>query len=455
MTPLSGSRGDPAGELAEFVADLEYADLPPEAVEIAERCFLDTAGVTLAGVTEGAGRTAAEVRAADGESGEARVLGRDDRLPVGEAAFVNATAGHVHDFDDYAQIIVAHPSVVLVPAILAVGEAAGASGEEAIAAFVAGFEVECHLGAAVIEPVYRAGWFSTTLFGAVGAATAAAWLYDLDADRTRAALNAAAGFASGFLIHNGTATKPLQVGQAARSGVTAGRHAAVGATAADALAGEGGFYDLHAGNPDPSLGPVAPPDEWALLEAGIHAKKYPCCSDTHTAIAATAALVDEHDLDPTAVESVTVRASDRALDVLRYDDPDTGLEAMFSMPYAVASMIARGRVGIPDFYDQNVDDPAVRAIRESVDFDADPDLSYADLAATVRIETDRGTFGRTVEKPPGHHENPLSEQELREKFTECAGYSLDSTRAAEAYDAVGSLRRRDVASVVSTLIAPT
>lgn len=116
---------DPAAAIAAFVAGFDGQSLPSDAVRVVERGFTDTAGTVLAGCTVGVGRTVTHLGSAVSGQGGARVLGCGDEVPVPTAAFVNATAGRVHDYDDYAQAIIAHPSVVLVPTILAVSDARG------------------------------------------------------------------------------------------------------------------------------------------------------------------------------------------------------------------------------------------------------------------------------------------------------------------------------------------
>lgn len=451
MTRGAGDQEDPTGEIAEFVATVSFSDLPRPALDYAERCFIDTVGVTLAGVTAGAGQLAVDIHTNGQSSGPARVLGHGNRVSVADAAFTNATAGHVHDYDDYAQSIIGHPSVVLVPTILAIGEREDLDGQDAIKAFVTGFETMAHLGSPYIEPFYRAGWFSTTLFGTIGAAAAASDMLGLDTVRSRAALNIATAMAAGTLRHNGTMSKPLQVGQAARSAVAAARYAAEGATASDVLTGKGGFFDLHINNPTPNFESFAPPDRWALLSQGIHLKKYPCCSDAHSAIAAAADLRKRYNFDPEAIETVTVRASGRARDVLRFDDPKDGNEAKFSMPYLVACMLVRGRVDIPDFEDRQVNDPTVQAVRETVEFERDPALSYRELEATVAVEVDDRSVKRTVTRPPGHIENPLTDAEIHEKFVTCASYSLEDEAGERAFECLKSLRSRSIRTVLDTL----
>ncbi|MFB6171834.1 MAG: MmgE/PrpD family protein [Haloarculaceae archaeon] len=434
-------------DLAAFVAALGYDDLPEAAVRAAERVFVDTVGVTVAGAAEGAGEKAVALTTALSDGGDATLIGSDATATVTDAAFANATAGHGLDFDDVTWGVW-HPSVPLVAPILALAEREGASGRAAIAAYVAGYETQVHLAEALLPAHYERGWHATATFGTFGAAAAAAVLLDLDREQTRHALNVAASMPAGLKRNFGTMTKPMHAGQAARSGVTAGLLAADGFTAAaNAVGGERGFCDLYAGDAEPDLDDLPELGErWALLADGIQVKKYPCCYFTHPAVAGTRALVDEHGIAPGDVERVTVTASQGAADALHYPDPDTGLEGKFSMEYVVASAVARDRVGLAAFDDENVGDPAVQRVRERVDFQVDPDLEYNPYRTTVRIETADGAVERIQEKPPGTPEDPLSAAELESKFRMCVDRATWPVDADAAHRALDGLRDQDAAA---------
>ena len=184
------------------------------------------------------------------------------------------------------------------------------------------------------------------------------------------------------------------------------------------MSGDRGFWDRY--------GPAArdtfdfDPGDWALERHGIHVKYYPCCYFTHTSIAATQALVSEHDIDSTDIERIRVRAAPGAADALHHPDPGTGLEAKFSMEYAVACAAVRDCVGLDAFDDDTIDDPAVQNVRERVRFETAEDRHYDSHEASVRIDTVDAEHERHQENPPGTHDDPLSDRELRSKFEECA-----------------------------------
>jgi 2-methylcitrate dehydratase PrpD len=442
----------PAADLGAFVAALSPADLPGSVVRAAERRFVDTVGVAVAGAHEagGAGDLATGTFGAL-SAGPATLLDGGSAA-VHDAAFANGVAGHCLDYDDVLTGIHVHPSVVVVPAILAVGERDGASGREALAAYVAGVEAQRYVAAPVTPGHYERGWHATGTVGAVGATAAVAHLLGLDADETTHALNAAVSAAAGVKRNFGSMTKPFHAGHANAAGVVAAHLAARGFTAsADAWTGPDGFYDCFgAGPPDydalPTLG-----DGWVLDDPGLDAKKFPCCYFTHAPAEAAATLADDHGIDPAAVDRVVVRASRAAVDTVPYDRPTSGLEAKFSMPYVVASAVARDRVGPAAFADDALGHAPTERVRERVAFEADPSLAYGSHAGTVRIDlADGSSHERHEPAPPGTSGTPLSEAAVREKFDACVASTLPDEAAATLYRRLDTLRD----GAVGDLLAP-
>lgn len=431
----------PERVIADFVAGLSPGAVPDDAVRTTERAFVDTVGVTLAGAQADAGERAGRFAELYGADDGATLLGRESRAAVPAAALANGTAGHALDYDDLCWAMDGHPSVPLVPAVLAVGEHVGATGREAVAAYAAGFETMCSLAGPVSPRHYELGWHATATFGTFGATAAAAYLLGADADTVRRALSIAASMPAGLKRNFGSMTKPLHAGLAARSGVTAALLADDGFTADEApVSGESGFWDLYADGAEEEI--PRPGDPWALVETGINVKAYPCCYFTHTTIAATASLIAGSGAGPGDIERIEVRASAGAGDALVHADPATGLEAKFSMEHCAAAAAVRDRVGLAEFTDDAARDPTLSALRERVDFEVDPGLPYDAHAATVAVVTAEGRIEEHRADPPGIHDDPLSGAELRRKFMECATVALDEERAAAAHDRLDALARQ-------------
>jgi len=434
--PAAADGATPEEQLAEFVAGLDYADLPEAAVDTVERAYLDTIGVALAGAVADAGERAAAVGGGASPAADALAYG---------------TAAHALDYDDLAWAMDGHPSIVLVPPVLALADETGADGADAVAAYAAGFEVACAVAGPVSPGHYERGWHATATFGAFGATAAAAHLLGLDADATRRALCLAASTPAGTKRNFGSMTKPVHAGLASRSGVTAALLAREGVTAdPTAISGDGGFWALYRGAEEPDRDAFSVGDGLELVGSGVDAKAYPCCYFTHSSIAAVEEL-REAGVAPGDVERVRVVASPGARDALQHADPETGLEAKFSMEYCVASALVRDRVGLDAFEDGAVDDPAVDRMRERVDFGVDEGLAYDSHEAVVTVETGDAVREARRETPPGTHDDPLSAAALREKFLACATRAVDRERAAEAHDRLAALRDAESLSPVTGL----
>jgi 2-methylcitrate dehydratase PrpD len=427
---------DVESEIAEFITGFRYDDLADSHVETIVRAVVDTVGVTVAGAGNGGGKKATEqagLSPAAADAGE--LLGVSEHQSPEERALRVGTAGHALDYDDLSWGMDGHPSVTLVPPIFSLVPEVDPSGKEVVAAFGAGFETECAIAQPVSPSHYEAGWHATATFGTFGATAAAAHLLGLDAEAVETALNIAASMPSGLKRNFGSMTKPLHAGLCARSGVTAARLAGQGFTAGDAvISGDRGFWDRY-GIGD--RGAFSIGERFHLDEDGIHTKAYPCCYFTHTAIAAALELGEG--LDAAEVERVHVEAAPGAGDALTNPDPTTDLEAKFSMEYPVASALVHGEVGLETFTESALEDTAVRRLGDRVDFVVDETLPYDSHEAFVRIETADAEYERRRHDPPGTHDDPLSDDELRAKFDECAGTVLGDAEVERLYDACAAL----------------
>ena len=419
--------------LAEFVVKTSFEDCPPEAIAGVRRAALYTLGVTLAGASEPAARLVRRVVRAEGGTRLATVIGTRLVTAPGWAALANGTAGHAHDFDDTSFALMGHPSVPLLSAALAAGEAEMADGRAVVLAYVVGFEVGAALGTAVNPAHYTRGWHATSSIGTLGCAAAAARLLRLDVEQTRHALALAASHASGLKENFGSMTKPYHAGHAARSGVLAAQLAREGFTAsATALEGRQGyaaaFGAAHALDPAcEALG-----RRWQILASGIAVKPYPSCALTHAAIDALLDLRARHGFGADDVAAIEVGVNRVAPDVLAHTRPATPLERKFSMQFCAAAAAAEGRVDLASFADAEPA-AAVRALMARVAMVVDPALpdeleQHAWSRVTVRLRD-----GRTLASPPrgaqGHPATPLSAEALRAKFLGCATRVLGGEEA--------------------------
>ena len=420
--------------LAEFVTKSRWDDCPAEAVDIARRAILDCLGVMLAGSIEPAARIVAEVARAEGGSPLATVVGTPLRTGTVWAALANGTAAHALDFDDTNFAMLGHPSAPVLSAALAAGELTMADGRALVHAFLLGFEVETTMASVMNPPHYEKGFHATGTLGTMGAAAAAARLLGLDAAQTRAALAVAASQASGLKENFGTMTKPFHAGHAARSGVLSALLARDGFTASEqAIEGPQGYFAvLSAGKRDEQvLDSLGAP--WKILETGVAVKPYPSCACTHSIIDSALELQRTHRIRPEQVAQVTVGVNAAVPRILIHSNPRSGLEAKFSGEFSAAAALCDGRVGIATFRDDKTDDPTIRELMTRVRLVVDPEIP-GDLErhmwtrVTVRLRDGREVA--IAPRPvPGHPGLPLSMDQLREKFMDCARIVLPEDRA--------------------------
>ena len=357
------------------------------------------------------------------------------------AALINGVAAHVLDYDDVS--LDGHPSAVLVPAILAQGEASGSSGAEMLTAYIAGFEVWAELLVREGVPLHRKGWHPTAVLGPVAAAAACAKLRGLDAKGAATAMAIAASMSSGLVANFGTMTKSFQVGRAAQSGVIAARLAQAGLTASlDALEHPAGLLMALSPDGEPELDRAfsAGEKEWHILSHGLNIKRYPICYATHRSIDAALDLVQRYDLNPGQVERIHVSTGKTQLLMLRNSAPQTGLEAKFSMQFAMAAALVARNVGLHELTDDFVRRPEVQALFPRVSLEGTCRHSgRAPISRPFDAVEITTTGGETLKSGPveyakGSHQRPLSRDELWAKFAECLGAEFPETKKSRAFE---------------------
>ncbi|HJZ71289.1 MAG TPA: MmgE/PrpD family protein [Vicinamibacterales bacterium] len=439
--------------LASFVVS---AAPPSRARATAARAFLDTIGVTLAGVGEPAARIVQRVTGTE-SSGACGVIGTSLRTSAANAALANGTAAHALDFDDMCFVSLAHPSAPLVSAALAAGEWTGASGAELLDAYVVGFEIEGRLGRAMNPRHYRRGWHCTATIGTIGTAAAAARLFGLDVEQTGHALAIAASEASGVKENFGTMVKPLHAGLAARNGVMAAQLARGGLTAsAAAIDGTQGFLAAMDSERSSLDGAADLGTRWEIVDTGITVKLYPSCAGTHPTLDALLDLRRLVGFTAADVEAVEIGVDPIVPTILIHDRPTTGLEGKFSMPFCAAAAVVHGRVGNETFDASHLQDEAVRAMQSRVTMRVDPTLDSSAPPLTQSRVTVRLRDGRALTAEAkgarGYPTRPAGDDELGAKFLSCAEAALTREGARAALAALREIdTSRDVRALMMLL----
>ena len=449
-------------DLGRFISGLRYSGIPQHALQPIRIAFADTIGVTFAGAREPAPQLVKQMIAPGGN--EATLLGSQQRASALDAAWINGTAAHALDFDDVSQRGFGHASAFLVPAVLAEAEALGASGQQMITAYAAGYETVADLVRrdADMGRYHDKGWHPTGCFGAVGAAAACASLRGLSAEQCAMTLGVSASQSCGLIVNAGTMTKPLHAGRAAHAGVASARLVASGFTGAlDVFEHAPGF--LHAfsfGGRIDLQTPVKAGREWQICEGNqISVKKYPTCYCTHRTIDGMCDLQQRHTLTAENVDLITVSISRRNAHILRNHQPQTGLEAKFSIEFAMVAPIIAGRAGLAELTDAFVLRPDVQALMKRVvvapdDRDNPERPGYA-IEDRVTIDTRDGQHfdSGPITQTRGDHDSPLHSEALWNKFEDCLAIANTRASAKKLFDALMKLDDIDDVRTLMRLMA--
>jgi 2-methylcitrate dehydratase PrpD len=396
-TPLAPSKAKTAAKdssltdyVAGFIVGTRTGDIPKDVAHLGKRSVLDGLGLALAGAASQTGEIARKYLRALGFVGEegSTVIGSDLRIPARFAAFANGISIHADDFDD-TQLAIAkdrvyglltHPTAPALPPALAIAERDRRSGADLMLAYQVGVEVECKVAEAIMPRHYQTGFHSTATCGSIGAAAAAAKLLGLDREATRRALAIGATQAGGLRENFGTMTKPFHAGRAAENGLVAAEIAALGFTASpNALEADRGFFRAAGGGFSPEMidGKLANP--WTFAFPGVSIKPHPSGSLTHPGMAVMMELILKHDIKPESVK------------------PD------------VQAMIEKVGFG-------------VHPEAEAAGFDKMTTLVEVELA-DGKVVKGQADFGK------GSPANPMTDEELSEKFRQCAAWGgLDRER---------------------------
>jgi 2-methylcitrate dehydratase PrpD len=451
--------------VADFVVNTQLSQIPDETIELGKKSILDGLGLALSGSkAETAPLVEQYVTSLGCTSGGAAVLGSAVKLTPRFAALSNGIAIHVDDFDD-TQLAVAkdrvygllvHPTVCVLPAALATAEVGGKSGKELLVAYHVGVEVECKIAEAISPRHYQDGFHTTGTVGVFGGTAACARLKGLDAVHTARAFAIAASQAAGLRENFGTMMKPFQAGHATESGVVAADFAALGWTGAEQiLEADRGFFHAYGGSYDPSVITDRLGKPWTFQNPGVSIKPFPSGSLTHPGMTELLRLIQVNKIRAADVEQVEVGTNHNMLNTLIHHRPTTGLQAKFSMEFNMAILLLDGKADQTKYTDAVANRPDVREMIKRVRFYTDPEAEKAgyDKMTTIlkitlkdgRVISGRADFGK------GSPTNPMSYDEVAEKFLGCAAFA--EWPVSKAHQVIDSVRKLEDVSDVKTLTA--
>jgi 2-methylcitrate dehydratase PrpD len=438
--------------LAARASERSYDALPAPVRAVARQCLLDYYGVALAGADDPLVHILLAEMSEAGGAAQAGIIGRRARLPMLAAALVNGAAGHALDYDDVNLAMPGHPSVAILPGLLALAEHRQSSGREVIAAFVAGYETACRIGSALRPGHYDLGFHATATVGSFGAAAACARLLGLDAEATARALGIAGTQAAGLKSQFGTMCKPFHAGNASRNGLLAARLAARGfSSRPDLVECEQGFALTHGPDFHPKRALADPPAGYHML-ANLF-KYHAACYLTHGPIECARAVRAQRPAAPDEIARVDLKLDKSCDRVCNIAAPTDGLEAKFSLRQTVAMALAGvDTASLAAYSPATANDPALVALRGKVALDFQTGWPQAAAEIAVTLADGRVLRARHDAGVPSADIAAQGER-LTAKFDALAAPVLGAARARELRDAILGLDGLADSGVLARLAA--
>lgn len=411
--------------------NIQYEDLPADVVEITKKQVLDYFAVALGGANKAGVKELVELAVEWGGAPQSTIFAWGHKVPVPNAAQINATMAHTLDYDDVHETAIMHPGVVAIPTALTLAEfVGGISGKEFITAVALGTDFICRLGLATRpgESIIPYGWHQTSLYGYITSAAIAGRILGLSEDDIVNAIGIAYHQSSGNAqcVKDGALTKRLGPGFAVKDGITSALMAQKGISGAkNCLEGDAGFYKVyhdHKYSPEALVGQLGTRFEGS----NVTIKPYPCCRGIHPFIDATLLLVRGHDIKPENVDSIKLWCGPGTLNLLCAPieiktKPRNFVDSQFSAPWGVAAVIARGRAGLDDFTPEAIKSLDLLDVAAKITVEVDPSFAGAELEpGRVRITMKDGhEYTAQVDLPLGTPTNPLSFADCERKFRDC------------------------------------
>jgi 2-methylcitrate dehydratase PrpD len=450
-------------DVADFIVNLKYEEIPSEVIELGKKSILDGLGLALCGsVAHTSGLLEAYTGAFRFGLRGAAVIGTGRRLPPRFAAFANGVAIHVEDYDDtqlaagkdrvYGLLV--HPTVCVLPSVLADSEPRGKSGKDLMLAYHVGVEVECKIAEAISPRSYEDGFHTTGTCGTFGSAAACAKLRAFDTPTIIRTFGIAGSQGCGVRENFGSMMKPFQAGHSAETGVMAADFAELGWSSTEKiLEAERGFFHAYGGGYDPSAIQNKLGRPWTFSSPGISIKPFPSGSLTHPGMTEMLRLIREYEIKPEQVASVEVGTNRNMPNTLIRHHPVTGLEAKFSMEFCIAILLLEGKAGLNQFTDAVVNRPEVQGMISRIHFGMNPEAEktgYDKMTTILDIHMKDGrTISGRADFGKGSPADPMTYAEVADKFRDCADFA--KWPRAKAEEIVSTIRSLESVNDVRTL----
>lgn len=429
--------------LVKFIEATTFDDLPQKVVHKAKMCILDSLGCALSGSKTVIGEKLVNLTSYLGGKRQSTIFGTKEMTSCDLAAFVNSELVNALDFDD---TLVGHPGATIIPPAIAVGEITGCTGKELITAIVLGYECDTRIGSALIteEPRKCLG-MPWQVFGAVTSAGKILNLNEDDMNMAMGIAGSAAPIPSDLKCSLNPLNKQLGMGMVknnfgymAETGARAALLAKMGYTGPyDILEGETGFWRM-AGFDGCRFDEITAKlgERYRILDVAF--KPYSCCRYFHAAIDAALNIVKKNNLRLNKIETIIVKVLP-SLAVPPMDDPTpkTLGSAIGSIPYSISIALHEVRSGPEWFTAESLNNPDILALAKKVKLIGDPEAAkYKGLYAEVEIRSKEKKYRDVVICPKGEPENPMTDEEMKDKFADLASPVIGNQKAMKVINVI-------------------
>lgn len=425
-------------EYLNMIDSIWRADVPPEVTARAKRSLLDYLAVTCAGAEFQKDKLKKYWNFAEPEEGKFRVIGTGKDLVLKEAVFLNGLNSHALDFDDGTNSGIIHLGCPVFSLLIPLSQRYEIGMEEMLKAAIIGYEASYTM-AVSIQPVHKGmGYHATGTCGTLGATIAASYMLGLSPEERFQAFASACVAASGMLkaLDDGSELKPYNAAKTSLISLTALQLGKSGFKGHPDPLGGRGFFKMMTGKENVELKPVLLNGTYAIMKS--YTKPYASCRYTHPSV--EAAILMRGNVRAEDVQEINIRTYDLAVFGHDHTDISGSYSAKMSIPYATAVGLLYGKAGLQEFSEDAVKDENILRLTKKVKISSDKELSAAfpgTQAAIVTIKTKEGEYTERVDFPKGEPENPLTDEEFRDRYDGLMKYAGVSPEAsAKVYDTV-------------------
>lgn len=452
-------------QLVKSILKVKYEDIPLKDITNAKMAVMDTIGVIMAGVGFPGVAELREQLVDWGGKRESTILGFGDKVPATSSALMNATMARVLDFDETHEEAVVHPGAAIIPGCLSIAERMGSiTGREFLAAVVVGRDFVCRLALTPARGPLVSGWQSSSTFGCLGVAAAASKIFGLGAEKTLNALGIAYSQSSGNLqgFTEGAFTGAMQQGLGTSAGIFAAIMAQRGISGAhDILEGKYGYFRVYE-NLEYDRNQLLKEIGKRFEGSNVIFKTYPCCRFTHGTIDIALQTIHSKRLRPTDIDEIEVGVNRQAMDLVGHplkkkQFPETVVDAKFSIPFALAVAIVRGRVAVEDFSERSIKDPSLWEISKKVKVFVDKEIEgkfgriVGPAVVNFKLRNGNVISAQSELNNRDPSESGLSEK-MRVKFKSCLRCGFESLRESMIDEILGTLEDLEYLGNVADLV---